>query len=84
MIEFSGRKFSSVRGSDIKRDGMFIEVREQIGDKEHLVLEVFYSDEDGKMTFTTFEKNLPFELLELIVQTARARLTPVTAMGATR
>ena len=63
---------------------MFIEVREQIGDKEHLVLEVFYSDEDGKMTFTAFEKNLPFELLELVVQTARARLTPVTAMGATR
>ena len=84
MMEFSGRKFTTVRGSDVQRDGMYIEVSEQIEGKEHLVLEVFYSDEDNRMTFTAFEKDLPFELIELVVQTARARLTPVTAMGATR
>lgn len=84
MMEFDGRKFTSVRGSDVQRDGMFIEVSEQVGSSEHVVLEVFYSDEDNRMTFTAFQKDLPFELIEQIVQTARARLTPVTTLGATR
>ncbi|OJF96453.1 hypothetical protein [Pararhizobium antarcticum] len=84
MMEFGGRKFESVRGSDVERDGMYIEVSEKIGNQQRVMLEVFYSDEDNRMTFTAFEKDLPFELIEQVAQTARERLTPVTTMGATR
>ena len=84
MMEIGGRRFVSVRGSDVERDGMYIEVSEQVGSKDRVVLEVFYSDVDNRMTFSAFEKDLPFELIEQVAQTARERLTPVSAMGATQ
>jgi hypothetical protein len=84
MMEIGDRRFVFVRGSDVERDGMYIEVSEKTGNKDRVVLEVFYSDANDQMTFSAFERDLPFELVELVAQTARERLTPASAMGATQ
>lgn len=77
----SGRVFSFVRGSDVERDGMYLEVSEQIDDQRCVVFEVFYSDENGKMTFSGLKADLPFELLEVVARTARESLTPINMAG---
>ncbi|WP_046120504.1 hypothetical protein [Ensifer aridi] len=83
MIEFGGRHFVLIHGSDVQRDGMYIEISEQIDGGTHVVLEVFYRDEDGRMTFSAFSEDLPLELVEFAAQTARERLTPrMVGMGA--
>ncbi|NRP69501.1 hypothetical protein ILFOPFJJ_00367 [Ensifer psoraleae] len=83
MMEFAGRHFLLTHGSDVQRDGMYVEVSEQISGGTHVVLEVFYWDQDGRMTFSAFCEDLPLELIEFAAQAARERLTPsVVGMGA--
>lgn len=83
MIEFGGRNFTLIRGSDVQRDGMYLEISEKMHGGTHVVLEVFYRDEDGRMTLTAFAKDLPLELVEFTAQTAREWLPPsVVDMGA--
>ncbi len=82
MIEFGGRSFTLIRGSDVQRDGMYLEISEQKRGETRVVLEVFYRDEDGRMTLSAFAEDLPLELVEHAALTARERLTPsVVDMG---
>jgi hypothetical protein len=77
MIDIAGREFSFVVGSDVQRDGMYLEVAERKDGAEVVVAEVFYSDIDHRMTFTSFLSDLPFEVIEYLGESARRRLTPI-------
>ena len=81
MIDIQDRKFSIIRGSDVERDGMYLEVNEKTSDRERVVIEIFYSDESGKMTFSAFDKDLPFELVETVTGMARESLAPISVTG---
>lgn len=66
--------YSMIRGSDIVRDGMFLELIDCIsGD---VVAEVFYSDASQKMTDSVFQPALPLELIEMLITRANADLPP--------
>lgn len=73
-FECRGREYHYVVGSDLQRDGMYLEVTDTPSGP--LVLEVFYSDQTDQMTFTAGREDLPFELVEWALATARQRLTP--------
>ena len=75
IVEVAGRNYELVCGSDIDRDGMFLEAWQDV---KTLVLEAFFSDADGSFTFTAHQEGLPFGLVELFVAEARRRLPPVT------
>jgi hypothetical protein len=76
-IEFSGRKFGMLRASDVDRDGMALEAYEVIpGGTLRTVLEAFWRDSDNRLTFSAYEPDLPFELVEMFVAQVRPRLTP--------
>jgi hypothetical protein len=68
--------YSTVRGSDIKRDGMFLElIDESTGDE---VAEVFYSDITHEMNVSVFKPELPLWIVELLIETAKRDLPPST------
>jgi len=61
-------------GSDIERDGMFLELVEVAsGD---VVGEVFYSDRSGQFSISLDRPDLPLEVVEELVSSARKRLPP--------
>ena len=74
MVEIAGHSYVAVIGSDLKRDGMYLEITNSFGAD---VAGVFYSDEAGRLTFTAWQQDLPLELVEWAVSYGRERLTPI-------
>ncbi len=64
-------------GSDVQRDGMFLELSD--GVIEHALLaEVFYADANGQMTLATFDNgSIPLKVVEWLISEAKRRLPPV-------
>jgi hypothetical protein len=73
MIDFN-HVYSAIRGSDIDRDGMCLEIQRREG--RSVVLEIFYSDTDSTMTLSTFENGLPVALIEWAIEKAKRLLPP--------
>ncbi|MDX8539293.1 MULTISPECIES: hypothetical protein [Mesorhizobium] len=73
MIELAGRNYEATIGSDVQRDGMYLELADQY---EHIVGEIFFSDVDGKMTLTLSQPDVPLEVVEWMIATAKVRLPP--------
>lgn len=65
--------YKSVRGSDVDRDGMYLEVSTP---DDQLVLEIFYSDRTGKMSVTLYQEAVPVEAIEAFIPYAKWALTP--------
>jgi hypothetical protein len=69
-----GQEYRYVVGSDVQRDGMYLEVTDTQTEPD--VLEVFYSDQTDQMTFTAYRWDIPLELVEWAVTLAKERLIP--------
>lgn len=73
MPEIDGRQYELIVGSDVsERDGMYLEIYE--GPDQ--ILEVFYSDGDGSMTFSAYKQDLPLGVVEWAIAEGKVRLTP--------
>ena len=69
--------YHTLRGSDVQRDGMYLELIDQrTGDE---VAEVFYSDVSGAMSISVFQQEMPLEPIERLIQRARQDLPPSDA-----
>jgi len=75
-METEIKGYRTVLGSDVKRDGMYLELVVQTTDDE--VAEVFYSDVDGKMTISVFQPEMPLPVIEQLIEQAKQRLPPVS------
>ena len=75
MIEIDGQSYTLVRGSDIDRDGMYLELLRE--GKRGEIAEVFYADATGEFSITTFENSVPLAAIEWLIEQARASLPPV-------
>ena len=73
LTEFQGRRYSTVRASDLERDGMALELQQD----GRVVAEVFYLDAFGEFTISLFEEGLPLPVIEQLISEARATLVPV-------
>lgn len=78
MIEILGQNYGVTVGSDIQRDGMYLEVEDNA---KAVLAEVFYSDRDNSMTFTSYRTDLPLPLVEWLIAHAKERLTPTSGNG---
>lgn len=74
LIEHQGCQFRAVRGSDVVRDGMFLELSEA-GSSSPL-LEAFYSDADGSFSLRGFGGSVPLAVAEQFIASARRLLPP--------
>ena len=68
------RQFNAVIGSDLDRDGMYLEVSEEQNGEPVVVLEIFYSDKSDKMTLSAFATDMPIELIDWATAMAKTRL----------
>jgi hypothetical protein len=74
-MEVAGTEYSFTMGSDVDRDGMYLEAT-VAGKSSHVVAEVFYSDASGRFTISCFDESVPIELMEHLIAEARKRLPP--------
>lgn len=72
VIKIEARTFRLTHGSDVQRDGMYLELLDI--DARKAVAEVFYSDETGRMTFWAREEDIPFEAVELLIERSKQLL----------
>lgn len=75
-VEYAGRQYAMILGSDVIHDGMFLEMNDVTVEPEETILFAFWSDADGSLTFSAYKEQLPFELVELFMHEARTRLPP--------
>jgi hypothetical protein len=71
-IEFNGQRFSTLMGSDLQRDGMFLELHSEASSL--LLMEAFCSDQDFSFTVTGFDHPVPLLVVEQFLAEARQRL----------
>jgi hypothetical protein len=72
-MNIAGQNYQAVIGSDLNRDGMFLEVTDEAN---ALVAVLFYSDQDQSMTLTGHRPDLPLPLIEWMIGEGKMRLLP--------
>jgi len=75
LTDRNGDRYPCNFGSDIIRDGMYLEVT-ALRQEAVVLLEVFYSDLTKRLTVSVFEEDVCAELLEQAISVARDRLAP--------
>ncbi|MEY1161169.1 hypothetical protein [Providencia manganoxydans] len=70
-------EYELTRGSDIVRDGMFLELTVANTNPILQLAEVFYSDVTHQFTLTCFEPNIPLEVIETLIEQAKKLLIPI-------
>ena len=68
--------YSTKIGSDIDRDGFFVELYRETESGPVFVAEAFWSDENSSFVISFTEKTIPFSVLELFIVEARSRVPP--------
>jgi hypothetical protein len=76
MVVADGTKYSIIRGSDVDRDGMYLELSET--ESKKVIAEVFYSDRTHDFSITCFQEDIPLNLIESLIQDAKRLLPPVS------
>jgi len=61
-------------GSDVQRDGMYLELSIPNSNPLRQIAEVFYSDQTHDFVVSCFEENVPIKLIELLIENAKKRL----------
>ena len=75
-MNIAGSEHHLTHGSDVVREGMFLEAELLEGEKRRVLAEVFYSDATGKFVVSCFKENIPMELIEYLVAEGRQCLPP--------
>jgi hypothetical protein len=75
-MEFDGRQFELTDFSPVREDGTYLELDELTSGNRVTVADVFYSDADGTMTFSAFQRDLPLAAIEWLIARARESLIP--------
>ena len=74
FIEDNGTRYEVIRGSDVVRDGMYLELRLPDTSPVEQLAEIFYSDVTHKFSISIFADNLPLSIIEILVAEAKVLL----------
>lgn len=66
--------YELTRGSDIHRDGMYLELSEAGTSPLRQIAEIFYSDVTHKFFLTCYEENVPLVMIEKLISEAQKSL----------
>jgi hypothetical protein len=75
-MKIQGRDYSLVMGSDLERDGMFLELYAGPEAGGSPIAECFYSDVDGSLSVTEYQRGLPSTALDWLRSEGARRLPP--------
>ena len=68
--------YRTSRGSDVQRDGFFIELHQTTDGQEKFIAEAFWWDADNRFTIEFVEPGLPAGVLEAFLAEARQFIKP--------
>lgn len=74
LIEENGTRYEIIRGSDIVRDGMYLELRLPDTFPVKQLAEIFYSDVTHEFFISILAGNLPLSIIEILVAEAKVLL----------
>lgn len=74
--EYRGARYTTLKASDILRDGIGLELHWWAQGQDSIIAEVFYSDANHTWTLNTFDHDVPLELVEELIAEAKRRLLP--------
>ncbi|MDW7783322.1 hypothetical protein [Morganella morganii] len=74
FIEENGTRYEIIRGSDVIRDGMYLELRLPDTSPVEQLAEIFYSDVTHQFSIRIFADNLPLSIIEILVAKAKVLL----------
>ena len=78
LVKFNNVEYEILKGSDVVRDGMYLEASISRPGVRDQVIEIFYSDIDGSFTVSYCKNDLPMELVEYMIVNAKTALPPST------
>lgn len=78
-FEYKDKTYEVLLGSDVVRDGVFLELSEKLDDLHaEAVMEIFFSDVNGDFICNVWKPiEIPFEKMELFIRAARERLPDI-------
>lgn len=76
-VVVNGVLYEFTRGSDIVRDGMFMEVSVKDSHPLRQVAGIFYSDVTGQFFLSCFEPDVPLSVIEELIRIAYRELPPI-------
>ncbi|MDD9341738.1 MAG: hypothetical protein PV362_19255 [Providencia heimbachae] len=77
-MEHEGIEYEFSRGSDIVRDGMFLELNIANTNPLKQLAEIFYSDITHKFTVNCMASDIPLIVFEQFIEIAKRNLPPMT------
>lgn len=75
-MKHAGVEYRYVLGSDLVRDGMYVEVSD-FRNETPAILEIFYSDATHAMTVSLYTQDVPLDVVEWAIAVAKERLPVV-------
>ena len=78
-MKHNGVEYGYVLGSDLVRDGMYVEVSD-VQNEMPAILEIFYSDATHTMTVSLYMMDIPLEVIEWAIAVAKERL-PISTVS---
>ena len=72
--------YEFTRGSDVQRDGMYLEVSVKTSGSLRQLAEVFYSDATGEFSVSCYEQDVPLVVIEELIRLARQSLSPAQVL----
>ena len=72
-MKHGDKEYRYTMGSDVIRDGMYIEISDQPNGTD-AIIEIFYSDVSHSMNVALYKPNVPLEVVEWAISVARERL----------
>ena len=64
LLSFAGRRYELLFGSDVIRDGVFLELSELADGVRDVIAEAFFYDELGHVVFNAYRLEVPYPLIK--------------------
>ncbi|WP_220814809.1 hypothetical protein [Pseudomonas paralcaligenes] len=74
---FEGRRYEIIFGSDVQRDGIYLELSDRTDEIVEVLAEVFFYDEHGKAIFNVYKNGIPLQLIHWLVELAAKEGWPI-------
>ncbi|GAB2880073.1 hypothetical protein GCM10027277_56620 [Pseudoduganella ginsengisoli] len=71
------RTYEIIFGSDVIRNGVYLELSDRTGPQIEVMAEVFFYDEEGRVVFTSHKDEIPYNLIKWLHEAVAKEDWPV-------
>jgi hypothetical protein len=78
VLKYKGRRYEILFGSDVQRDCVYLELSDRSTEPFEILAEVIYYDELGKVVFSCYREEVPFPLIQWLLEEVAKESWPLT------